>query len=82
MKKISNLKIYSVLVAISVLLGVILGYKVAFGFFGIFHLLMWVNVSITDICNAITVKETRSDTTLYKIMCILISSICLPIFLF
>lgn len=81
MTKLSNFKIYLILIAVAVILGFIASYKVALGFFGLFHLLMWINISIVDLCSAIITKEANNGSNLYKLICILISAICIPLFL-
>ncbi len=81
MKNLSNKVIYLILVAIAVVLGIIFGYKASFLFFGVFHLLLWANIWLTDICTAIVNRTVSNDNKLYKLLCLLIFSICAAIFL-
>lgn len=81
MEKLNNLKIYGILIGIAVALGFIVSVKCGVIFFGLFHLLLWVNISVANICNSIIAKENSANDNLYKILCILIASICFAIFL-
>lgn len=81
MKNLTNIKIYGILVVIAVVLGFTASVKCSVIFFGLFHLLLWANISVANICNSIIAKENSANDNLYKILCILIASICFAIFL-
>ena len=81
MKKLNNLKIYGFLIGIAIAIGLLVNIKCGVIFLGLFHLLLWINICVTNICNAIVAKENSGNDTFYKILCILIFSICFAIFM-
>lgn len=72
----SNKILYGILITICIILGLIFNYKVGIIMFGVFHLLMWLNVTITSLCNALVNKEITYNDSLYRIICIIICSVC------
>ena len=82
MEKInSNYIIYAVVFAAFALIWGFLGILNALLFFGAFHLLMWLNIVISALCNALIGKPVNGGDSLYRFICILIAAICFGIVL-
>ena len=65
-------------------------FALIWGFFGIlnalfclgmFHLLMWLNIMISALCNALIGNPVKGGDNLYRFICILIAAICFGIVL-
>jgi hypothetical protein len=78
-KNNSNLIIYSVVFAACALLWGFFGINGSLVCFGLFHLFMWLNVTVTALCNALVGKTVNGGDSFYRILCIMISSICFGI---
>lgn len=82
MEKInSNFILYAVVFAACALLWGFFGILTALFCFGMFHLLMWLNVTITALCNSLIGKPVNGGDALYRILCLMISSLCFAIVL-
>lgn len=77
----SNLLLYVFVVTACVLLWVFAGFSSALLCFGSFHLLMWMNVTVTALCNSLLGKPINGGDTLYRILCVIIASVCFAIVL-
>lgn len=77
----SNKTIYGVLVAVAVVVGLWCGKSAGFFFFGIFHLLMWLNLSFNNLCNAYLWRDTPDKFVSvdgpYRLLCIFVAAVCL-----
>lgn len=80
-KNNSNLLLYVFVVTACVLLWVFAGFSSALLCFGLFHLLMWINVTVTALCNSLLGKPINGGDTLYRILCVFIASVCFAIVL-
>lgn len=81
--KYSNKFIYGILVAAAVAVALFYGTAAGFMFFGLFHLLMWLNMCVNNLCNAILFRgspgEFVSADGAYRLLCILVASVCLAV---
>ena len=77
MEKInSNFIIYSVVFAACALLWGFFGFSSALLCFGLFHFFMWLNVTVTALCNALNGKQVNGGDSFYRILCLIIASVC------
>lgn len=82
MEKInSNFILYSVIFAACALLWGFLGISSALLCFGLFHLFMWLNITVSALCNSLIGKSVNGGDSFYRILCLIIASICFAIVL-
>ena len=81
--KYSNKFIYGILTAVAVAVALFCGTAAGFMFFGLFHLLMWLNMSVNNLCNAILFRGSPSEFVsadgAYRLLCITVAAICLAV---
>jgi len=79
----SNKFIYGILAATAVVVALFCGTAAGFMFFGLFHLLMWLNMSVNNLCNAILFRGSPSEFVsadgAYRLLCIAVAAICLAV---
>ena len=80
-KNNSNLILYAIVFAAFALIWGFLGILNALLCLGMFHLLMWLNIMITALCNALIGNPVNGGDSLYRFICILIAAICFGIVL-
>lgn len=77
----SNLILYAIVFAAFALIWGFFGILNALLCFGMFHLLMWLNIVISALCNALIGNPVNGGDNLYRFICILIAAICFSIVL-
>lgn len=77
----SNFILYSVIFAACAILWGFFGVNSALICFGLFHLFMWLNVTVSALCNALIGKVVNGGDSFYRILCLIISSVCFGIVL-
>ena len=82
-KMYSNKFIYGVLFAVAVVVALCCGVSAGFLFFGLFHLLMWANLTFNNVCNALLWRESPRDFVsvdgAYRLLCIAVAAVCLAV---
>lgn len=80
-KNNSNLVIYCVVLTACALLWGFFGIMASLLCFGLFHLFMWLNITVTALCNSLIGKAVNGGDSFYRILCLIISSVCFGIVL-
>ena len=79
--KYSNALIYGLLFVVAVAVAIIFGTSSGFLFFGLFHLLMWANMSVNNLCNAILFRGSPNEFVsvdgTYRLLCLTVAALCL-----
>lgn len=82
-KMYSNKFIYGALFVVAVVIGLCCGVAAGFLFFGLFHLFMWVNLSVNNFCNALLYRDDpngfKSVDGTYRLLCIAVAAVCLAV---
>ena len=74
--KNSTLVLYGLLIGACALLWGLIGWKVSLLCFGLFHLCMWVNVTMTTLSNALVGRTVSENDAWYRILCIILGCVC------
>ena len=77
----SNFIIYSVVFAACAILWGFIGITSAVLCLGLFHFFMWLNVTVTALSNAMVGKAVNGGDSFYRLLCLIIASICFAIVL-
>ena len=74
--KHGNLIMYGFVALAAVILALVGNWKVGILFFGLFHLFMWINVTVTGLCNALVARVEQTNNSFYRLLCIIIAALC------